>query len=110
MLRIRQAQLDALRVQADREFARWAAPHLRAAHPGATAPQSDEDLLALAAAGMARARACGATDPNSLYEYLGLVVVHGLDFDERPEFRAHFASHSDANVAILTAALVMTHA
>ena len=86
MLRIRQAQIDAMRDALQRGFGPSMVAHLRQYFPRETAALDDEQLLAMIADGKKHARAHGADSEQALCRFIDIRFAFGEDFDSDPRY------------------------
>jgi hypothetical protein len=82
MIRIRQAQLDALADALAEPFRRALARRLWEYFPDVWPEPTDPALLAFVRAGLATAEARGWTSEQSLLRFLDLSVVHGRELED----------------------------
>ncbi len=94
-------QMQALGANAEQDFERRIAQHLRDRHPGAIAPLTDIALRERITASLARGRARGLTWQSSLVGFVVLMFEIGPEFDEQPAFaRALAMRMPDENARI----------
>jgi hypothetical protein len=84
MLTVRDAQMAALREDRLRQLRAWLLPHLRRHFGDRLASKSDDDVRALIADSVARARALGATTSTTIGSFVHLRVLFGETFEALP--------------------------
>ncbi len=95
VLRIRQGQLDALRSDRERQFARDVARYLRDNHAGAVAGLDDAELERRVLVGLARGRKHGLSDERMLLSFISLMFRFAPNFDEHPRLGKVLRSSED---------------
>jgi hypothetical protein len=83
MLKVRDAQLSALRIPQREQFEEWLARHLREGFPLKTAALDDAALADFVKRGHARAEAFGLTRGSSICKFVDLLMFLGEDFDKK---------------------------
>ncbi len=84
MLVIRNAQMRALELEKQHEFARATALRLKGVFPGLNARYPERELVAALHAGVARAHRHGLVSDHDVSRYLALMWCFGRDFDTDP--------------------------
>ena len=84
MLTVRDAQMAVLHEDRLRQLRAWLLPHLRRHFGDWLATKSDDDVRALIADSVARARALGATSAATIGSFVHLRVLFGETFEALP--------------------------
>ena len=92
MLRIRQEQIDQMRVSSDEEFNRATARFYRTKHPAFVRNLSDQELAQHISDGLETAPALGISRSDSATRYVALAILAGPSFTSNQKIRAFLES------------------